>query len=62
MKERIHELTAELNREKKDKEALKSQAESLNKEYDRLTDEYSKLQKRMNINAEGGDKADKKAA
>uniref|UniRef100_A0A1A9ULX3 Endoplasmic reticulum transmembrane protein n=1 Tax=Glossina austeni TaxID=7395 RepID=A0A1A9ULX3_GLOAU len=61
MKERIHELTAQLNREKKDKEALKSQAESLNKEYDRLTEEYSKLQKQMNINAEGGDKADKKA-
>lgn len=54
MKERIHELTSELNREKKDKEALKSQAESLNKEYDRLTEEYSKLQKKITISGEGG--------
>lgn len=56
MKERIHELTSELNREKKDKEALKSQAESLNKEYDRLTEEFSKLQKKITISggSEGG--------
>lgn len=56
LKERIHVLTSELNREKKDKEALKSQAESLNKEYDRLTEEYSKLQKKITISgaSEGG--------
>ncbi|XP_050592409.1 B-cell receptor-associated protein 31-like [Bombus affinis] len=36
------ELENQLAREKKDKEAIKSQAESLAKEYDRLNDEYSK--------------------
>lgn len=43
-KKKCKDLETELAREKKDKEALKSQAESLNREYDRLTDEYSKLQ------------------
>ncbi|XP_058983422.1 B-cell receptor-associated protein 31 isoform X2 [Musca domestica] len=60
LKDRIHELTAELNREKKDKEALKSQAESLNKEYDRLTEEYSKLQKKITISGGAGGKGDSK--
>lgn len=55
MKERVHELTSELNREKKDKEAIKSQAESLNKEYDRLTEEYSKLQKKITISGGGSE-------
>ncbi|XP_014298269.1 B-cell receptor-associated protein 31 [Microplitis demolitor] len=45
------ELENELKREKKDKDALKSQAESLAKEYDRLTGEHAKL-----VKAEGGDK------
>lgn len=61
VRERVQELTAELNREKKDKEALKSQAESLNKEYDRLTEEYSKLQKKITIgdsSSKGGVKDD----
>lgn len=49
----VKDLEAKLVREVKDKEALKSQAESLNREYDRLTDEYSKLQ-----NKSGGDKSD----
>lgn len=53
LREKVQELTASLNRERKDKEALKSQAESLNKEYDRLTDEYSKLQKRITISGQG---------
>jgi len=44
LRERVQELTGDLNREKKDKEAVKSQAESLNREYDRLTEEFSKLQ------------------
>lgn len=44
LQEKVKELESELNKERKDKEALKSQAESLNREYDRLTDEYSKLQ------------------
>lgn len=43
LKERIQQLTAELNREKKDKEALKSQSEGLHREFDRLTEAYSKL-------------------
>lgn len=57
LKSQIAELTnknseyeTELKREKKDKEALKSQAESLAKEYDRLTEEHAKFQKA------GGDK------
>jgi len=64
MRQRVQALTAELNREKKDKEALKSQADSLNKEYDRLTEEFSKLQKRITISdntgssGKGGDKDD----
>jgi len=49
LRNRVQELTANLNREKKDKEALKSQADGLNKEYDRLTEEYSKLQKKITI-------------
>ena len=49
LREKVQELTASLNRELKDKEAMKSQAESLNKEYDRLTEEYSKLQKMITV-------------
>lgn len=37
------DLENNLTKEKKDKEAVKSQAESLAKEYDRLTKEHSKL-------------------
>lgn len=37
------ELENSLTKEKKDKEALKSQADSLAKEYDRLTSEHAKL-------------------
>ncbi|XP_070163698.1 B-cell receptor-associated protein 31 [Polyergus mexicanus] len=37
------ELENNLTKEKKDKEAIKSQADSLAKEYDRLTDEHAKL-------------------
>lgn len=51
LQETIKTLKEELKREIKDKEALKSQAESLNREYDRLTGEYSKLQ---NQKAVGG--------
>lgn len=51
LKEKIKELEAKLVREEKDKEALKSQAESLNREYDRLTDEYSKLQNKSKVAA-----------
>lgn len=53
LRERVQQLTADLNREKKDKEAVKSQAESINREYDRLTEEYSKLQKKITIGGAG---------
>ncbi|XP_016989231.1 B-cell receptor-associated protein 31 isoform X1 [Drosophila rhopaloa] len=53
LRERVQSLTSDLNREKKDKEAVKSQAESLNREYDRLTEEYSKLQKQITIGGAG---------
>ncbi|ALC43539.1 CG13887 [Drosophila busckii] len=53
LKERVQELTTQLNREKKDKEALKSQADGLNREFDRLTEEYSKLQKKITIESAG---------
>lgn len=36
------ELEQQLSKEKKDRDAIKSQAEALAKEYDRLTDEHSK--------------------
>ncbi|XP_068149634.1 B-cell receptor-associated protein 31 isoform X2 [Drosophila tropicalis] len=58
LRERVQELTADLNREKKDKEAVKSQAESINREYDRLTEEYSKLQKQITIGGAAGNKDD----
>lgn len=47
LKDKIKELEEKLKREEKDKLALKSQAESLNREFDRLTDEYSKLQNKQ---------------
>ncbi|EDW78986.1 uncharacterized protein Dwil_GK10890 [Drosophila willistoni] len=58
LRERVQQLTADLNREKKDKEAVKSQAESINREYDRLTEEYSKLQKQITIGGAAGNKDD----
>ncbi|XP_058129169.1 B-cell receptor-associated protein 31 isoform X1 [Anopheles ziemanni] len=51
LKKKITELESELAKERKDKEAMKSQSESLNREYDRLTEEYSKLQKKITISS-----------
>jgi len=51
LQERIKELEADLVKERKDKEAMKSQAESLNKEYDRLTEEFSKLQRKVTVSS-----------
>lgn len=51
---KVKEITQSLVREQKDKEAMKSQAESLNKEYDRLTEEYSKLQNKTKTTSGGG--------
>jgi len=58
LKEKILDLTKELDRERKDKEAMKSQATNLEKEYDRLTEEYSKLQKRLTISGNSSGKDD----
>lgn len=49
LKAKIKELESQLTKEKKDKEAMKSQAESVNREFDKLTEEYSKLQKKLVI-------------
>lgn len=57
LKKQISALKETLEKEKKDKEALKSQAQSTNTEYDRLTAEFSKLQKQV---AAAGGSADKK--
>lgn len=49
LKKKVLELEQNLVKERKDKEAMKSQSESLNKEYDRLTEEFSKLQRKMTV-------------
>lgn len=49
LKETVAKLEKDLKFERKDKEALKSQAESLNREYDRLTEELSKLERKVNM-------------
>lgn len=49
LKQKILDLNKELERERKDKEAMKSQSTSLEKEYDRLTEEYSKLERRLTV-------------
>ena len=41
---KVKSLKEELNKTNKDREAMKSQAESLTKEYDRLMEEHRKLQ------------------
>ncbi|GLH01056.1 hypothetical protein R5R35_006287 [Gryllus longicercus] len=61
LKEQVQELERTLNRERKDKEALKSQAESTNAEYDRLAEEHRKLQNKLTA-VGGGDGEDKKDA
>lgn len=56
MKKQISELEDELQLEKKDKLAMKEQAQNLTKEYDRLSEECSKLQKQVTTSS--GDKKD----
>ncbi|KAJ8975515.1 hypothetical protein NQ317_010630 [Molorchus minor] len=56
LKTKISELEDELKLEKKDKTAVKSQADNLAREYDRLAEEHSKLQKKVTVGA--GDKKD----
>lgn len=55
LKEQIKEVEEELKLEKKDKMAMKEQAQNLSKEYDRLTEEHAKLQKQV---TSSGDKKD----
>lgn len=56
LKEQLKTLNVELLKEKKDKEAVISQAESIKKEYDRLLNEHSKLQ--LKFERSSGDKKD----
>lgn len=56
LKSKISELEDQLKFEKKDKTAIKEQADNLAKEYDRLAEEHSKLQKKITVGA--GDKKD----
>jgi len=49
----------EIERLKKDRDAIKSQATSLTKEYDRLSEEHNKLERKLKISGGGGgDKKD----
>ncbi|XP_066260375.1 B-cell receptor-associated protein 31 [Euwallacea similis] len=57
LKEAIKSLEDELALEAKDKQALKTQADNLAKEYDRLAEENIKLQKKITIGA-GDNKKD----
>lgn len=56
LKTKLTELEDELKLEKKDKSALKQQADNLAKEYDRLAEEHSKLQKKITIGGVGDKK------
>lgn len=47
LKEKLKTVERELNYEKKDKEAMISQSESIKKEYDRLLKEHGKLQEKV---------------
>jgi B-cell receptor-associated protein 31 len=58
LKEKLVKAEKALEYERKDKEALKNQAESVSKEYDRLNEEYLKLQAKV----DGGDTETKKDA
>ncbi|KAF5282462.1 hypothetical protein FQA39_LY17577 [Lamprigera yunnana] len=58
LKEKIDELEKELQKEVKDKLAMKTQADNLIREYDTLTEEHSKLQKKLTA---GGDVDTKKS-
>ncbi|KAG5880169.1 hypothetical protein JTB14_001659 [Gonioctena quinquepunctata] len=53
LKSKIVKLDDELKLEKKDKTAVKTQADNLAKEYDRLAEEHSKLQKKLTIGGAG---------
>jgi len=54
----INTLKEDLAASIRDKDVLKSQAENVNKEYDRLMKEHEKLQKKLAISGGDGKKAD----
>ncbi|CAH0546361.1 unnamed protein product [Brassicogethes aeneus] len=56
LKSKVEDLEEELKVAKKDKTAIKTQADNLAKEYDRLAEENIKLQKKITVG--GGDKKD----
>ncbi|KAG8296621.1 B-cell receptor-associated protein 31 [Homalodisca vitripennis] len=56
LKEKIKALERDLSHEKKDKEAMISQSESIKKEYDRLLNEHRKIQEK--VAASNSDKED----
>lgn len=58
LKAKLSLVQDELAKEKLDKSALKSQADGLNKEYDRLTENYSQLQKKLTVGESGLKKDD----
>jgi len=54
----VNTLKEEIVRLTKDRDAVKSQAASLSKEYDRLSEEHVKLERKLKISGGGGDKKD----
>jgi len=56
LKEKLKSIERDLTREKKDKEAMISQSESIKKEYDRLLEEHRKLQ--VKVEGSNGNKDD----
>lgn len=56
LKDKVKKLESDLAFEKKDKEAMKSQAESVKTEYDRLLEEHRKLQ--LKVEPQGEKKTD----
>jgi len=54
----INTLKEDIERLTRDRNAIKSQAESVSKEYDRLVEEHSKLEKKLKISGGSGDKKD----
>lgn len=56
MQEKLEKAEAEARAAVKDRDSMKTQSESLSKEYDRLLAEKDKLERKLNI--QGGDKKD----
>jgi len=56
LKEKLKSIERDLTREKKDKDAMISQSESIKKEYDRLLEEHRKLQ--VKVEGSNGNKDD----